>query len=463
MLLVIKGFSMLTSRLFPSFIVIVGFSLMEAREAAGSPRWVPAAGTLTTRQDTDIRLASQELAASELRQITIGEMSVWVMDVEARYCLRNTSKAKKKPTIMFPVCRTTESLPPDVSCDLKKHPPKVRVDKRPVSVSYVKQNNIVYARFSSKFGSRQKRDVEISFRHIENESGWNTSDEYRPYVRFDYNLAPGGIWQSKVGISRIRVKVPYKADAFNTRVLAPVGKTERNTAFVTWTAKPFDPEPDDIFTFVSVKPVFKYKVDLYKKKLNKNPKSAVRQFGMARLLAPYTPAIDQTTAHLRIAVNKNKKLKKWDAEKRKSAVRSYAALLAYKYQPGKDSETCDNIICDNIYAVKEITQHYCRSNESCITDMTETAERCCGASTAKEAPGGGATVSKDTAGGPPDATVSEPRPSAAPSEQPPSSRTFEEKAFIILVSFIVVVWLVAGVAIVITLRRHRRSQNTNKG
>ncbi len=433
---------MCTGKLLPSLLLVTGFSMMEARARAESPPWVPALGTLTTLQETDIRLVSQELAVNELRQVSLEGGRAWVMDVKARYGLRNTSRAKKKPTILFPVCRTRASLPE--VCDLKKAAVKVKVDGRRATTKLVQQGDRVYLRLSVKFGPHWKKEVEVSFRLVENEAGWGRD---RPFAQFDYDLGAGAAWQGKAGGTRIRIRVPYKADSFSTRVDSARGRTERKTAFVTWSTGAFDPEPNEVFRFIAITPTFKYQTDKQKQKLNRNPKSAYRRFETARLLAAYYPAVKEIAKHLRVAVGR--KFRKWDAAKKRDASNAFAGLITWRHHASSAEVLCDPALCTQRGAIGEIIPGYCRSNDRCVADLGAALDQCCGGA------GPPPVESTSRAASPAVAAAGKKAPTDRAAKPPPADTTFEEKASIALISFIGLVWLIAGIAVIVTLKRRR--------
>jgi hypothetical protein len=438
-----------TGKLLPSIVLAAGLTMAEAPARAAHPLWTPAVGTLTTAQDTDIRMLSQELKLEELQEVAIGDVKVWAMETEAKFVLKNSSRAKKKPTVMFPLCRTDGPLDRNAICNFKKMSLKIKVDGKTVDTdNLVKQDDVVFVRFPIKFGPRSKKEVEVSFRHFESAMESRLRGDTRPFAQFDYSLTGGVRWEGKVGVTRARIKVPYKADKFNTRLLSSRGKFERDTAFASWKSKPFDPEPGERFSFAVITPAFKYKTDQLKKKLKKTPGSAKRNLAMAGLLAAYTPAKQETTNHVATALGT--KLKKWPDEKRDAAAKAFAELIVHQhlsYAPDVERE-CDQRICDQREAFADINPLYCQSDPVCLAALDAVIKRCCG----DEAP----AVVKDE---PKDIEATPPAPALSPVKvgKQPEPSSLEKNAFVVLVSFIALVWIVAGIMIVITLRRHRRS------
>lgn len=453
-----KGIIMQPNRLYSTLVFVSGFAILSTAAGAEQPQWIPAVGTLTPFQDTDVRLISQEWVADELQQVKLGDVKVWTLEVKARYGLKNTSKAKKKPTILFPICRTSAGSVDNQSCELKKTAVRLTVDGRRITPTVTKQNDIVYLRFSTKFGPKAKHEVEVSYRHFENHHGWGLDEADRPFAQFDYRLASGDLWQGEVGMTRARIRVPFKADRFNTRILSARGKVERDTAFVDWRTKPFEPEPNEMFSFIVITPGFKYKTDMLKKKLDRTPKNAARRLAMARLIAPYTPAVKQLTEHLVVALKK--KLKKPNRAEARPIAGSFAKLVTTPYRSSEDADICDPRFCEYRAAFQTVIPLYCRSDDACRSELTATIEKCCG--NASATPGEAAA---------PTAPTATPEPTPAPQATPPAAddtadgnttSELEKQAFLALIAFIALVWVIAGIAIALTLRRHRRAQNAGR-
>ena len=86
---------------------------------ANEVAWVPAFGTLTTLQTTDIKLISQKIELFELTQVPVQNRETWTFDAAAEYALHNTSRTKKKPTILIRICTIHERFDPRTSCELE--------------------------------------------------------------------------------------------------------------------------------------------------------------------------------------------------------------------------------------------------------------------------------------------------------------------------------------------------------
>jgi hypothetical protein len=444
---------MLARRRFPFTVPVVLLVSVLVPSAARSDEWSPAVGTLTCQRDTDIRMISQELVVDELQRVDLGEFKVWAMDVEARYVLKNTSKAKKKPDVMFPVCRISGDTASRKSCDLKKMLLKVRLDGRAVSLNnIVKQDDILYVRFSPKFAPKMKKEVAVSYRHFETREGWNK--EGRPFAQFDYRLSGGGVWQGKVGLTRIRIRAPYKADKFCVRVISKRGKVERETAFATWKTAPFDPDPDETLSLVLVAPAFRYKVELLKKKLKRTPGNPKRHLAMARLVAPYTPAASELVDHLSAALKR--KFSSWKNPEVTRASTVYAHFLDRHYYSGGEESSCEPSLCESRQVIEEIIPYYCQSDETCLGGLRGTLNSCCGSGDSASSEATDSAAGDDSSVSQVSATPSVEKKAAPEAVSGPAEDSVERKAFFVLVGFIALVWISAGVMIAITIRRHRR-------
>lgn len=348
--------------------------------AADEASWTPRIGPLTCEQETEIELLSQDLALSEYRTVTIDGKPVPLFDAKAKFLLKNTSLAKKKPSVLLSLCSLGEGRSDPGLCRHSSFDLKIAVDGKPVTDFHiVRQGRTVFARFSIKFNAKMRREVTATFRLPEREMSREklpeTSEMQRPYKSFEYFLADSAKWKGKVGFSRVSVKMPYKATDFNTHLYAAEKPFRHKNRIAYLEKRRLDEDNAENLTFFVVSPSFEAKVKAARKKVKALPRMLKRRLKLIDLLSRYPGAASETADNLDIVFRLEQT--DWDGPARKHAVLLYTRYLAEVFRFEDQGVRCDEALCIERDRIVRSIAMLCGKDASCTEAETKRFTACC--------------------------------------------------------------------------------------
>ena len=336
--------------------------------------WMPRFGTVTTSQPTDIKIISQDIQLTDLEQVFIGNQTVWRFDVEAEFSLFNTSRIKKKPTILVPICTTTRPFQPGVSCAFKEINLKIAVDKRDTRYSTFARDGVVYARFPLKFSPRSGRKIVLSHVLMERAAGNPAAPLSRDYMIFDYHLEDSGAWDGPVGATYFSAKLPLRADAFNAKAFSNGEKFSYKNRLAYFSGRKLKLDADDGLSFYVTTSSYRHKVDRYRKRVKATPHSVKRRLALASALSVYPGAEKEMKQNIEKALQRRLK-------ERSDAEIENASILFSNYLSAignfKSTKTpCDATVCIEKDNIANIVQDIC-SSDKCKESNSKALDACC--------------------------------------------------------------------------------------
>lgn len=344
--------------------------------AADEPRWTPRIGPLTSEQETEIEMLSQDLALSEYRTISIDGKPVPVFDAKAEFLLKNTSLAKKKPTVLLSLCTLGEGQTDPGLCQYTSLDLKIAVDDKPVTDFHVvRQGRTVFARFSIKFNAKMRREVKATFRLAELSVSSEKAETNRPFKTFEYFLADSAKWKGKVGFSRISVKMPYKATPFNTHLYSADKPFRYKNRIAYLEKRRLDEDNAENLTFFTASPSFEAQVNAARKKVKALPRMIKRRLKLIALLSSYPGAVEETAAHIDIVLRLEQT--DWDGPARKHAVSLYTRFLAEAFRFEEQGIHCDEALCIERDGLLLSISLLCGKEELCIEEESKRLTACC--------------------------------------------------------------------------------------
>ena len=335
--------------------------------------WVPKLGTITTLQPTDIKLISQKIEFVNLAPLTLQNRQVWGFEGEAEFSLQNTTRSKKKPTILIRLCTLNERFNSESSCGLKEMDLTIKADGRELDWSPFLKGRDVFARFSLKFGPKMGRKVMVNHRLFERGAGDHFADT-STYLTFDYHLEDSAAWDGPVGSTYFSAKLPFKADAFNGKAFSNGDRFLYKNRFAYFSRKKMKWENDDGLSFYVITASYRFKVDRFRRRLRAIPNSPKRQLALASVLAAYPGAHKQIEKHVRAAMKKQ--LKDWSEADIGNATTVYSKYLIELNKFKETQIPCDDIICISKSTLEKVIDNICRSNR-CTENNKKELAACC--------------------------------------------------------------------------------------
>ena len=421
--------------------VVLLLSWGNAAASADATGWAPRVGALTCEQETEIELVSQSLALTEYRTISTARGSVPVFDAEAEFRLKNSSLAKKKPTMLLSLCRLTDGSTDVSVCDLDLLALRIAVDKRPVNdFRVVRVGSTVYARFSVKFNVKMRKEVTATFRLPERFAAVGARSVKRPFTTFDYHLEDSVKWKGKVGYSHVSVKMPYKATMFNTHLFGDEKPFRYKNRIAYLEKRRLTEENAESITFFATTPAFQEKVKAAHRKVKALPQMIKRRLRLIRLLEQYPGAYKDLEEHADIVLRAIEK--EWDMSKRKHAVELYTRFLEEAIRFEDESVRCEETLCVEKDALSRMISVLCADESSCVETLTGRFNACCDEGSQAAAVAVPSPVDTDTA-------AEQKAASDVPAVQPEAKESLSAKYFeyfvahwpIFLAIFIVMGWL----------------------
>jgi hypothetical protein len=343
-----------------------------AQDASFSPRM----GPITSEQETEIELVSQELSLDEFRSVSVEGNSTYTFDATAKFVLKNSSLSKKKPNVLIPLCTLTSDQVGVVNLEPKTFGLKVFVDGAPVeSLHLIHQAKTVFARFSVKFNAKTRREVTADFKLFARQSKDSNAAASRPYTVFDYHFEDAAKWKGKVGFSRITVKMPYKTSAFNTHLFEADKPFKYKNRVAYYDKRKLDTDNALPITFFVVSPSFEEKVDRAEKRLKALPGTLKRRVQLADLLSQYLGAAAGLAKQLDVilkSLNKDE-----DGPTRKHQIDLF---IQYQKEVARFEDVgtrCDETSCIEQNLISETAHILCRDDEACRKLQDLRIEHCC--------------------------------------------------------------------------------------
>lgn len=347
-----------------------------AFEAAAGEAWTPRVGPLTCEQETEIEMLSQDLALSEYRTASINGETVYVFDAKAKFSLRNSSSAKKKPTVLLPLCSLTPGITDPKLCDVDSFGLKITVDDRLLSdFQTVRQGRTVFVRFPVKFSAKMRREVIATYRLPERVLSRKSAKKRMPYKAFEYHLSDSVKWKGKVRFSRVSVKMPYKATLLNTHLFAAQKPFRYKNRIAFLEKRRFDFENAEDLTFFVLSPSFQDKVRAFRKKVRALPRMVKRRLRLIHLLAEYPGGFSDAAEHLDIVLRIEKK--EWPPSTRKHAVYFYTRFLNETLRFEERGVRCEETLCIERDTAARVFEVLCNKKDACIKEHTTLFESCC--------------------------------------------------------------------------------------
>ena len=198
---------------------------------------------------------------------------MWAFDVKAVFLFRNTSRSKKKPIFLFPLCAIKGKFQPGSSCAYEKTGLRIKAGGKKMNLSHVVKDDQVTARFSLKFGPKTGRKVEISYRIFERSAGTPGAPNSSNFATFDYHLEDSGRWSGHIGATRFSVRLPFQADPFNAHMFSKGETFTYRHRHAFYEKRKLNPGSDDGLSFYITVPSYKNKVDVLKKRVRAKPKA----------------------------------------------------------------------------------------------------------------------------------------------------------------------------------------------
>ncbi len=343
--------------------------------AAEGATWTPGFGSIRTDQKTDITLVSQEINLYDMHEITLPAGRAFAFHVKASFSVRNTSASKKKPTVLLPICTLSGRFDSTATCALDKSDLKIKVAGRTVQWTQSVKDNRLYARFSLKFGPRTERKIEVTYRIFERLAGRVSSGTVRNFATFDYHLEDSATWAGNVGATRFSIGLPFQATPFHAQVFSKGERFKYRNRYAYYEKRQLNPENDDGLSFYITTLSFKNRVDHSKKRVRARPKSMKRRIDHVNLLAAYPGARSEIVKNL--AVVFNKRLRRWDATKRKHAVQVYTQYLIERHRFKDEGKGCDANICVENQIISDVIRAICSKNDECFETHRQKMNDCC--------------------------------------------------------------------------------------
>ena len=306
---------------------------------------------------------------------------IWSFEGEATFLLHNTSRTKKKPTILIRICTVHERFNPQSSCAMKYMDLKIKIDGREIKASPFLRDNDVFVRFSLKFGPRTGKKVEVSHRLFERGAGDLFADN-ETYLTFDYHLEDSAAWDGPVGSTYFSAKLPFKADSFNGKAFSKGDRFFYRNRLAYFSKKNLELEHDDGLSFYVVTAPYRYKVDRFRKRLRAISHSPKRRLALASVLAAYPGAHHEIEKHVRVAMKK--RLKGWSEADVDNATSLYSNYLIDLHKFKETQIPCDENICVSKSTLEKIVDKICKTNR-CTESNNKELSACCAPKDSQEA------------------------------------------------------------------------------
>ena len=336
--------------------------------------WTPRFGTVTTSQTTDIKLTSQDIQLTELEQLFLNGQPVWTFRGKAEYALFNTSRIKKKPTILLPICTISERFQPGASCEFKKTDLTIKVAGQDIKWIHFAKGDTVFARFSLKFGPRTGQKIEVSHLLFERNAGSSVSSSNKDYMIFDYHLEDSGAWDGPVGATYFSAKLPFKADSLNAIAFSQGEKFKYKNRLAYFIGRKLKLDTDDGLSFYVMTPSYKHRVDAFKRKVKATPNSVKRRLAMASVLSTYPGAERIMNKHIDAALNA--RLREYEDSDKKNAIILYSNYMKALGNFQSTKTPCDETICIEKIKLESIIADICGSNR-CKESNAKALAACC--------------------------------------------------------------------------------------
>ncbi len=338
--------------------------------------WSPRMGSITSEQETEIELLSQDLNLDEFRPMSLHGKETFAFDAEAHFILKNGSLSKKKPNVLIPLCTAVSDRIDPALLDPKIFALKVFIDKTPVdSLHLVRQGRNVFARFSVKFNAKTRHEITVSFKLFAKRFDETDAGVLRPYTVFDYHFEDAAKWKGKVGFSRISVKMPYKATSFNTHLYGADKPFKYKNRVAYYDKRRLDTDNAAPITFFVASLGFVDKVERAEKRVKALPGTLKRRIQLADLLSQYPGAQAQLAKQLDIVLKTLNKDQ--DGPVRKHQIELFIQYLRQAARFEEDRTPCDEAACIEQNLISQTAHVLCMNDEACKTKRDLRIDHCC--------------------------------------------------------------------------------------